>query len=292
MVAPPGLPEERRMEEGGEPPPTERVDYTVLATVGTQRLLERVFRPALRPTMDAFAKVAAVQSTDPEAVATAMLGIDAPTFARFSAELPEPGGSVARTASPRRAYPDTWQLERAHASLLYAIVRTVRPRSVVETGVADGLSSWALLSALKANGTGHLTSVDIAHDVGALVPADLRSGWELIVLRDRGRAPPLSEILGSRAPVDLFLHDSLHTYGHQLREYSLAWTALGPNGFLLSDDVDASFAFLDMARRVRRAPYVLVGARKMFGALPRFASPVAQGSDRVTPGSTPPVSSA
>src|SRR5690606_30419760 len=71
--------------------------------------------------------------------------------------------------------------------LLYFLVRWRRPRVVVETGVAAGYSSLAVLSSLRANGFGKLYSSDFPYFrlkdpeqyVGCLVPDELRSGWEL-----------------------------------------------------------------------------------------------------------------
>ena len=43
---------------------------------------------------------------------------------------------------------------------LYVLVRTEKPRVVVETGVCNGASTFAILAALEANGTGELHSID------------------------------------------------------------------------------------------------------------------------------------
>src|SRR5439155_326535 len=44
---------------------------------------------------------------------------------------------------------------------LYAIVRELRPRVAVETGVCNGVSTAFLLLALEANGFGELHSIDL-----------------------------------------------------------------------------------------------------------------------------------
>jgi hypothetical protein len=43
--------------------------------------------------------------------------------------------------------------------------------------------------------------------------------------------------------LDIFLHDSLHTYQHQFFEYEVAWPYLAQGGLLLSDDIFWSRAF-------------------------------------------------
>src|SRR5439155_10300973 len=52
----------------------------------------------------------------------------------------------------------------------YAMVRALRPRRVVETGIHDGLGSTALLAALRRNGSGELVSIDPKPGTGWLVP--------------------------------------------------------------------------------------------------------------------------
>ena len=43
---------------------------------------------------------------------------------------------------------------------IWLLVRCLRPRHVVETGVAHGLTSRFILEALEKNGDGHLWSID------------------------------------------------------------------------------------------------------------------------------------
>ena len=139
------------------------------------------------------------------------------------------------------------------AGTCYAIARGLRPTLVVETGVCYGVSSACLLQALRQNRHGHLHSIDLPplakdadHYVGTLVPANLRSRWTL----HRGTAlrllPTLLQHLGQ---IDLFLHDSLHTYEHMRFEFDAAWEALRPGGLLIADDIERNRAFLEFATR-------------------------------------------
>jgi hypothetical protein len=50
---------------------------------------------------------------------------------------------------------------RIHAHSIYAVVRILKPRAMVETGVANGKSSALILRALERNGSGRLYSVDL-----------------------------------------------------------------------------------------------------------------------------------
>ena len=132
------------------------------------------------------------------------------------------------------AYPDFFAVEIGSVTPLHAIVRTKQPDVMIETGVADGFSTAVILAAMETNGRGELHSYDIADDVGACVTD--RTRWTLHI-----REPLPS------SPIDLFLHDSDHSYANQSAEYVAAWSILRPGGLLLSDDVDWSCAFLDFA---------------------------------------------
>lgn len=137
----------------------------------------------------------------------------------------------------------------------YAILRAVRPEIVVETGVANGISSSYFLRALRENGTGHLHSIDHGgteylpegRSTGWIVPGDLRDRWTLHLGDARVELPPLLEQLGE---IDVFVHDSLHTYEHMTFEFRAAFPALRPGGVLLSDDASRHGAFPDFVVEV------------------------------------------
>jgi len=151
--------------------------------------------------------------------------------------------------------------------MLYTLVRVLKPNIVVETGVASGRSSWAILDALKDNNDGKLYSIDlpqffsgkepekfmtkegklefkgfvpIGYEPGWLVPQNLRERWELILGKSQEKLPPLLENLGS---VDIFYHDSEHSYENMMFEFRTVWPYLKEGGFLLSDDIKWNEAF-------------------------------------------------
>jgi len=122
---------------------------------------------------------------------------------------------------------------------LYLLVRATRPRVVVDTGVLYGASSAHILAALAQNGSGELHSIDIGRDPSEpphdyFVPAELRPRWELIIGDSRRELPPLLRRCGT---IDLFHHDSLHTWEHMTWEYETAVPYLSVDGALSSDDI-------------------------------------------------------
>lgn len=136
------------------------------------------------------------------------------------------------------------------ARCCYAVVRTLRPDTVVETGVARGVTSAFILSALAANGRGYLHSIDLPpHEVGggdgigALVPDTLRERWRIHRGMTHRVLPALLATLGR---VDVFVHDSLHTYRNMRMEFGAVWPRLGPRGAIVADDVEGNRAFLEL----------------------------------------------
>jgi predicted O-methyltransferase YrrM len=158
---------------------------------------------------------------------------------------------------------------------LYALLRTVRPEVVVETGVANGFSTAFSLLALQANEAGHLHSIDLPREVGRdyepgtfyegegragippgsepgwLIPQALKERWTLILGRSQDELPPLLERLGT---LDVFMHDSEHSFDCMWFEFSAAWPPLRPGGVLVSDDVNSTEAFGRFAAQESREP--------------------------------------
>jgi predicted O-methyltransferase YrrM len=148
---------------------------------------------------------------------------------------------------------------------LYALVRTLRPGIVLETGVANGHSSFFILRALRANGCGELHSIDRSAQVGCLLSGDERSSWHLHVLHPQGLRKHFLQILDALPAIDLFLHDSDHSYFWQSFEMQAALKKLSAKGVLASDDCDGGYAFLDVCHQANLRPVFLVEARKVFG---------------------------
>jgi predicted O-methyltransferase YrrM len=137
---------------------------------------------------------------------------------------------------------------------LYLLVRAVQPRRVVETGVLYGASSAYLLAALDRNGRGELHSIDLGNALHEppndfFVPPHLRKRWHLSLGESRHELPGLLEDLGQ---IDLFHHDSLHTFEHMMWEYEMALRYLSPQGVLSSDDVHL---VLSLRTPFRRNPF-------------------------------------
>jgi len=135
---------------------------------------------------------------------------------------------------------------------IWCLIRHLKPRNVVETGVAHGFTSRFILEALERNGAGHLSSIDLPpldplmrKQIGIAVDERFRHRWTLIAGSSRRCLPGLLSRLGE---IDLFIHDSRHTERNVRFELDRAWAALKPGGALVIDDVDSNWGF-DSFRR-------------------------------------------
>lgn len=147
----------------------------------------------------------------------------------------------------------------------YSITRALRPKIVLETGVCYGVTSAHVLEALHLNGEGHLYSIDLPPlgknadaYVGKFVSSRLRRRWALSRGTSRRLLPAILKQVGT---VDLFIHDSLHTYGNMRTEFRTAWPALARGGVLISDDVQGNTAFLELSQNKDVSHSVVVGTR-------------------------------
>ncbi len=149
-------------------------------------------------------------------------------------------------------FPIGYNADLSMAHFCYALCRATKPTTVVETGVAYGVTSAFILRALAANGKGTLHSVDLpplgwhAEDfVGCLIPDRLRGQWML----HRGASKRvLPSLLPSVGEVDIFIHDSQHTYRQMLWEFRTVRPYFNRFGILVADDVQGNVAFEEWTR--------------------------------------------
>jgi predicted O-methyltransferase YrrM len=131
--------------------------------------------------------------------------------------------------------------------LCYVVARATKPEFVIETGVAYGVTSAFILQALSVNETGRLHSIDLPplannadSHVGALVPPELRDRWQLHRGPSKRLLPSLLAELGA---VNMFVHDSLHTYRTMYWELNIVTPFLQPASIVIADDVQDNRAF-------------------------------------------------
>jgi len=164
---------------------------------------------------------------------------------------------------------------------LYTLVRILRPKVVVETGVAAGVSSAFILKALNDNNKGILYSIDLPNynyfdylskpeivhvkdqlegelipisnlpkeGSGFVIPEDLKDRWVLKIGKSKDL---LSNLLKEIGYVDIFLHDSEHSYGNMMFEFFTSWKYLTEGGLILGHDINWNNSFKDFSKEVNR----------------------------------------
>lgn len=143
---------------------------------------------------------------------------------------------------------------------LYFLIRELKPETIIETGVHRGVSSLFILQALYDNNKGELFSIDLplaeyitdsnvstksilpTDKVGICVPEHLKKKWNLILGDSKEELPKVLKKINS---LDVFLHDSKHTYEHMIWEFKTVWPHLNSKGVLISDDTNWNESFRD-----------------------------------------------
>lgn len=155
--------------------------------------------------------------------------------------------------------------------LLYHLAERCEATRVLETGVAYGWSSLALLLSIGHRPAGELVSTDLPYPglggerfVGCAVPAELREGWTLIRNADRQAIPAALKRLGT---IDLCHYDSDKSYHGRMWAYGRLWRALRPGGFFLSDDVGDNVAFRDFVAQEGLDPIIIHFDGKYVGVI-------------------------
>lgn len=163
--------------------------------------------------------------------------------------------------SKDKPYPIEYSINPDSREFLYFLVRLVKPKKIIETGVAYGLSSAYILQALQDNGYGTLYSIDSVfrpwHSekmIGSIIPEHLKKNWNLILGKSSEKLKNLFEDLEN---VDIFIHDSLHTYENMTFEFNIALENLKENGLIISDDVLDNDAFYDMTTKKNLENYLI-----------------------------------
>jgi predicted O-methyltransferase YrrM len=123
----------------------------------------------------------------------------------------------------------------------YALTRVLRPQHIVETGTDKGLGACVFAAAVLRNGTGTVTTMDFNPDSGYLVSGR----YAEVTNRLLGDSVELLHSLDS--PVDLFLHDSWHTFEHETAELEAVGPLLTSRSLVLSDNSHATDALVRWA---------------------------------------------
>jgi predicted O-methyltransferase YrrM len=121
----------------------------------------------------------------------------------------------------------------------------------METGVAAGFSSRAILSALHQNGAGILWSSDFPlfrleepeQNIGVLVEPPLRNNWRLFLKGDRVNIP---QILEQMQKVDFFHYDSDKSKSGREYAFQQVRGKLSDDAIVVFDDIQDNLHFKEL----------------------------------------------
>jgi hypothetical protein len=113
------------------------------------------------------------------------------------------------------------------------------------------------------NKKGTLQSVDLHYrdgvtfpagkSLGWVIPEEYKNRWKLHLGESRKVLPKLMRELQM---LDIFLHDSRHTYRTMMGEFQTVWPYISKGGFLVADDIRLNDAFLDFATSFNVKPFI------------------------------------
>jgi predicted O-methyltransferase YrrM len=165
--------------------------------------------------------------------------------AGFAAEI-RASDFMAEMIRRRDAFGAEGVMGAIDCATLYGLTRWLRPAGIVESGGYIGMSSAFILKALADEKleTAKLYSIELSQDCdqGALIPDELRSASAGFVPM-RGKVEDFLKRDQLPSSIDMFLHDSSHSYRHMLWEFRQFWPRLRNGGLLVSHDVQMNAAF-------------------------------------------------
>ena len=132
-------------------------------------------------------------------------------------------------------------------TLIYQILESLKAKNVVETGVAYGWSSLAILCSLANRDSSHLWSIDMPYVgkdnskwVGCAVPEYLKHNWTLLRMADREGVP---QVIKSSDCFDVVHYDSDKSVEGRMFSYPMLWNHLKQGGIFISDDISDNEGF-------------------------------------------------
>lgn len=144
--------------------------------------------------------------------------------------------------------------------LLYEACEYAQAQEVVETGVAYGWSTLAVLASISKR-NGMLYSSDMPYlgqdgdrYVGYVVPEKWRKFWKLFRYADRESLP---KIFGEADEFDVVHYDSDKAYDAMRWAYDQLYKHLRKGGVFLSDDISDNSAFQDFCEQNNIEPTVV-----------------------------------
>jgi predicted O-methyltransferase YrrM len=191
---------------------------------------------------------------------TVLCNVQKKEIGKFHTEFQKNNELTTHLTTSLNEFKNSGAFNPTFQSIIYSLIRFFKPENIVETGVANGVSSTIILTAINLNKKGKLNSIDlpvkqwenseyrnedkvrVKNDVGWIVPENLKNNWNLKLGSSSEELPKLLQKIGK---CDIFFHDSEHSYENMFFEFKTVWPYLSKNAIIISDDVDRNDSFKD-----------------------------------------------
>ena len=158
--------------------------------------------------------------------------------------------------------------------LLYFLIRKFKFRNIVETGVAAGWTSLAILRAIKKNGKGFLYSSDFPYFrlknpekyIGYLAKNDNNEdNWFLDIRGDDVALPEIVKRLDDN--IDLFHYDSDKSYSGRVNALKILDSKINSKTIVIFDDIQNNLHFKDFVNKNKQNYHVYEFEGKYIGVI-------------------------
>jgi len=159
--------------------------------------------------------------------------------------------------------------------LLYFLIRKFNLINIVETGVAAGWSSLAILKAFKKNGKGKLYSSDFPYYrlknpeqyIGYLAKDEInKKDWYLNINGDDVALPEILEKLEDNS-VDLIHYDSDKSYYARNKALKIFESKISSKTIIIFDDIQDNLHFKDLVNKMKESYCVIEFQNKYLGII-------------------------
>tara|TARA_B110000967_G_C18854083_1_gene546162 strand:+ start:1085 stop:1870 length:786 start_codon:yes stop_codon:yes gene_type:complete len=142
----------------------------------------------------------------------------------------------------------------SNLKLVYFLMRYYKPKKIIETGVAAGTSSEAILQAINKNNKGYLYSSDLPYYkieqsekfIGAAVSDELKKFWKLDI---RGDHYALDDFINLSSKIDFFYYDSDKSYNGRNFAMKKVNKHFSLNAVLIMDDIQDNLFFKNFVEK-------------------------------------------
>jgi predicted O-methyltransferase YrrM len=132
----------------------------------------------------------------------------------------------------------------------YLLIRALKPKVVVETGIDKGLGSIVIASALMRNDdegySGHLYATDIDPNAGYLIKPPYNK-FVTILYGDS-----IESLTSFENKIDIFINDSDHSADYEAKEYLAIQSKLSSNSFIIGDNADITTKLFEFSLSTNR----------------------------------------